>query len=359
MSTSSTPNFSSVITALRFPLILFVVAIHLVGEDLRLPQWGTSDWFYLYTTEFISHSLARIAVPMFFFISGYYAFYKKDWSQRSVWTAELKKRVKTLLVPYLLWNSLYIIILLSKTQLETRLGSGPHDPFYLTSIPEFLSYYWNEVIVYPLWYLRDLIVLCALSPILYRLITWSRGYILLPLFVCFLMAWECSFAEFGFGTISFFCFMFGGYLSIKQIDPLEKLQRVKYIAGLIALVTVFILPLLSQWSGYKTVESIYILTGSASALLLMQRVGRRAPEVLQRLSSLNQYVFFIYAVHTVLLVNWARGIVFRIPALREEGSGALLGYFLIGALTLTFSFACYAVMKKVAPRVLSILSGGR
>lgn len=147
MSTSSTPNFSSVITALRFPLILFVVAIHLVGEDLRLPQWGTSDWFYLYTTEFISHSLARIAVPMFFFISGYYAFYKKDWSQRSVWTAELKKRVKTLLVPYLLWNSLYIIILLSKTQLETRLGSGPHDPFYLTSIPEFLSYYWNEVIV--------------------------------------------------------------------------------------------------------------------------------------------------------------------------------------------------------------------
>lgn len=88
---------------------------------------------------------------MFFFISGYYAFYKKDWSQRSVWTVELKKRVKTLLVPYLLWNSLYIIILLSKTQLETRLGSGPHDPFYLTSIPEFLSYYWNEVIVYPLW----------------------------------------------------------------------------------------------------------------------------------------------------------------------------------------------------------------
>lgn len=70
MSTSSTPNFSSIITALRFPLILFVVAIHLVGEDLRLPQWGTSDWFYLYTTEFISHSLARIAVPMFFFISG-------------------------------------------------------------------------------------------------------------------------------------------------------------------------------------------------------------------------------------------------------------------------------------------------
>ena len=296
---------------------------------------------------------------MFFFISGYYAFYKKDWSQRSVWTIELKKRVKTLLVPYILWNSLYIIILLAKTQLETRLGSSPHDPFYITSIPEFLSYYWNEVIVYPLWYLRDLIMLCVLSPILYRLITWSRGYILIPLFVCFLMRWESRFADFGFGTISFFCFMLGGYLGSKQIDPLEKLQRFKYITGCIALGTVFILPLLSQWAGYKTIESIYILTGSASALLLMQQVGRKAPEILQRLSVLNKYVFFIYAVHTILLINWARGIVFRIPALREDGSGALLGYFLIGALTLAFSFACYAAMKKLAPRTLSLLSGGR
>lgn len=355
----STPSFSSVITALRFPLILLVITIHLIGYDPRIPQWGAPEWLYLYTTELISHCLAGIAVPMFFFISGYYAFYKKDWSQRTIWTVELKKRIKTVLVPYLLWNSIYIIILLLKTQLEAWLGSGSHDPFYLNSFTEFLSYYWNDVIVYPLWYLRNLILLCALGPILYRLITWSNGYILLPLFVCFLMRWESSLANFGFGIVSFFCFMFGGYLGIKQIDPLEKIQRFKYIIGATALGTVIILPLLFQWSGFRIIESIYILTGSASALLLMQQAGERMPKIFQQISGLNKYVFFIYAVHTILLINWARGIVFRIPALREDGSGALLGYFLIGALTLAFSFACYAAMRKLAPRTLSLLSGGR
>jgi hypothetical protein len=92
---------------------------------------------------------------------------------------------------------------------------------------------------------------------------------------------------------------------------------------------------------------------------LMQYIGRRSPEVIQRLSDLNKYVFFIYAVHTVLLVNWARGIVFRIPFLSEDGSGAVLGYLLIGVLTLAFSFASYTVIKKIAPRTLAILSGGR
>ena len=64
-------------------------------------------------------------------------------------------------------------------------------------------------------------------------------------------------------------------------------------------------------------------------------------------------------MHTVLLVNWARGIVFRIPFLSEEGSGAVLGYLLIGGLTLAFSFVSYAIIKKIAPRTLAVLSGGR
>jgi len=128
MSKPSTSSFSAVITALRFPLIIMVVAIHLISDKLTLPQWGAPNWLYIYVSEFLSHSLPRIAVPMFFFISGYYAFYKKDWSQRSVWTVELKKRVKTLLIPYLLWNSIYLVILLAKTQVGLRLGVGGRGP---------------------------------------------------------------------------------------------------------------------------------------------------------------------------------------------------------------------------------------
>ena len=100
MSIKSTTSFSSVITALRFPLILLVVAIHLISSTAISPT-GTTGWHfvYLYISELISHNLADIAVPMFFFISGYYGFYKKDWRQEAVWSVELKKRAKTLLLP--------------------------------------------------------------------------------------------------------------------------------------------------------------------------------------------------------------------------------------------------------------------
>ena len=184
MSKTSTSSFSAVITALRFPLIIMVVAIHLISDKLTLPQWGAPNCLYIYVSEFLSHSLPRIAVPMFFFISGYYAFYKKDWSQRSIWMVELKKRVKTLLIPYLLWNSIYLVILLAKTQVGLRFGFSASDPFYITSVTQLLSYYWWDVIVYPLWYIRDLMVLCALGPILYQLLTWTSGLEAISSFRC-------------------------------------------------------------------------------------------------------------------------------------------------------------------------------
>lgn len=358
MSIKSTTSFSSVITALRFPLILLVVAIHLISSTAISPT-GTTGWHfvYLYISELISHNLADIAVPMFFFISGYYGFYKKDWRQEAVWSVELKKRAKTLLLPYILWNSLYLLLLLSKTQLETVLNLGTKDPFHITSLPQLLHYYWDDVIIYPLWYIRNLIVLCLFAPILYRILSWSKGYILIPLLVAFIWCWDLGIT--GLNTLPFFCFMLGGWLGIKQIDPLEKLQRVKYLVAVIALGLVFCLPLLPPSSIVPILGRIYILTGSASALLLTQYIAERRPAITLRLSQWSKYVFFIYAVHTVLLVNWARGIVFRVPFLREDADGALLGYFLIGVLTLAFSLTTYAIIKRIAPRTLAILSGGR
>lgn len=82
MSTSSAPgSFSNVVSLLRFPLILLVIAIHALGSELRLPE-GSNP--YIYISELLSHGIARIAVPLFFFFSGYYTFYHKDWSLPTV-----------------------------------------------------------------------------------------------------------------------------------------------------------------------------------------------------------------------------------------------------------------------------------
>ena len=68
-------SFSEIASFLRVPLMVLVVCIHGVGSGIQtidfvnhLPILSIEN-VYTYITELLSHSLARIAVPLFFFIS--------------------------------------------------------------------------------------------------------------------------------------------------------------------------------------------------------------------------------------------------------------------------------------------------
>lgn len=348
-------SFSSVVSLLRFPLILLVVAIHAVGNDLRAPD--ATGYIYIYISELISHGIARIAVPLFFFFSGYYTFFRKDWSLPATWRKEWPKKARTLLVPYLLWNTLYLLILLGKTQLALTLGAEPKDPFFIPNLPQLLSYYWGEVIVYPLWYVRDLLTLTLLAPLAYWLLRLSRGWVVVLPLLAYLGGWDCGVP--GLGTTSILFFLLGAWAGERGADPIALLAPGRYLVGALALATVLPLPFLSASPYHALVEGLYTLVGGATALFLGRAILLRRPRLASALQGAERYVFFIYAVHTVLLVNWARGLVFRIPFLREDAPGALLGYFLLMGLTLAFSFGTYLLLKRFAPRVLAILCGGR
>lgn len=169
---SHSPTFSEIASFLRVPLIVLVVCIHALGSesasiDLSQISHAPSQFIYTYVTEFISHSLARVAVPLFFFISGYYTFFRTDWSDRSMCFLVWKKKVHSLVLPYLLWNSLYLCLLLSKTAISEYLGLGLNDSFSIPDIQTFFSFFSTQVIDYPLWYIRELIILTLLSPIIY------------------------------------------------------------------------------------------------------------------------------------------------------------------------------------------------
>ncbi|MDE6688612.1 MAG: acyltransferase [Prevotella sp.] len=100
------------ISYLRFPLTVGVVFIHFslangldvhgVRRGLENPEW------YFFIVNFISVVLARIGVPLFFIISGFLFFYHKEFS-KDTYKQNLKTRVRTLLIPFLLWNVIAII----------------------------------------------------------------------------------------------------------------------------------------------------------------------------------------------------------------------------------------------------------
>lgn len=88
---------SSVISVLRFPLIVGVVCIHSgMGAFLQYLLGGICG---------------KLSVPIFLLISGYLFFREGSYElTKELWISKLKKRIFSLLVPYLLWNFIGYII---------------------------------------------------------------------------------------------------------------------------------------------------------------------------------------------------------------------------------------------------------
>lgn len=90
---------------LRFPLICIVVLIHTLQADEHV-EFGILYHDALY---FFQESIGRSAVPVFFVISGYMFFYKVAGLTTEIYKSKLKRRVKSLLIPYLIWNALALL----------------------------------------------------------------------------------------------------------------------------------------------------------------------------------------------------------------------------------------------------------
>lgn len=141
------PHISKTISATRFPVILGPVMIHCQTAFDRTP-------FRLFWGEMFG----RITVPLFFIISSYLFFQNFDGSIQS-YLIKFKKRVTSLIFPYILWNLLAFLfywmrgetcpqnILESFWVVDYHSGHSPADG--------------------PLWFLRTLILMLPITPLMY------------------------------------------------------------------------------------------------------------------------------------------------------------------------------------------------
>lgn len=89
-------------------LLIMVILLHyrVFNDDLLINFWGGGD--LVDTQQFICQ-LCKIAVPLYFLMSGYFLYNKKKLTS-STYKQILIKRVKSLIVPYLLWNLASLIL---------------------------------------------------------------------------------------------------------------------------------------------------------------------------------------------------------------------------------------------------------
>ena len=133
------------ITYLHFIMSVLVILIHSINNETKFERFFS-----------VENGIGQFAVPLFFVISGFLFFRNIKSTNDAI--EKLKRRVYTLLIPYLLWNLIYYAI-----HLFLKPGSG-------ISINELLeaafTYKYNPAF----WFMYQLILLSIISPVLYYLL---------------------------------------------------------------------------------------------------------------------------------------------------------------------------------------------
>lgn len=115
---------------------------------------------------FFSDSITRFAVPMFFMMSGISFF--KDYNNKKYLT-KIKSRIFTLVIPYLLWNTIWMIWEIFTSYSFIAQFSTDTVPYSLTfiNILKGIFFYGCNV---PFWFIFDLIIFTFSAPIVFLII---------------------------------------------------------------------------------------------------------------------------------------------------------------------------------------------
>lgn len=350
---------SRALTWLRFPLALLVVLIHTAYTSNK------SD-FAFYLGKFFSENLASIAVPTFFFMSGYLFFAKYEKFGRKEYVTMLNKKSKTLLFPYLIWNLItYAYIVIWHLISDRTVGDIPpwdlyrifwavNDGHVATSLLGYKFSILCSPICGVLWFIRDLMVAMLLSPIIWLIVKNLRLWAL----VIFLVPWimKIGIPVKGFGLMALCFFPLGGTFSICGKNLFKPI--IKYGKYFVALFIV-LLGVSTFLSFNRDVPGLlsYLMILSGLVFLFYIAYSRVDKFVDNTIIKLGETSFFIYVFHTCFVFNPLRFVIDPIGAIPYIG--CTLAYVLSFATRVTVCVGVYYLMKRICPSILAILVGNR
>jgi len=332
MSGAVSRETSVKIVNLSFFFVLLVVAGH-VG-------WCADGVFGQVVRCVLVRSLARVSIPFFFAVSGFFLaahFQEPDWWRRAV-----RRRVGTLLAPYVFWLTVYALVMLAWTgRWVAGAGGFGFNPCRLPMVG-------------PLWYVRCLMAFVLFSPLLKRAVErwglwWIGAAYLVNVVLSVLTGRGILEYEAGLGGLlgygvsieGIVYFSAGIYL---QAHPLRGgLGRVPALALLTGVLLVAVRAVLEGCHVALPLHPSVLISPFLLVGLWRYAPARAWP------AWLSACTFPIYLVHAIVLnVLWQAGL------LRNA-----VGQWSAFALGIAVPIALYHVMRKYLPRVSTFAFGGR
>jgi len=353
---------SKTIDFLRFPLIIGVLFIHNQGTELvvRGVQIGSNQFLPLhyYCEHFFSNVVGSIAVPLFFFISGFLFFLNVTHFDTISYKNKLRARVKTLLIPYLLWNLATVIYyyVMRKTGIYT--SEQPVINFryiFECFVGKGVDNYFFGPISFQFWFIRDLMVACLLSPIIYFFCKKLKIYGVIILGLLWLS--KCWFHYGGVSCMSnIFFFAVGALMGINKrniIDDFAKIRNMSFLAYFVFALSDL---LTKEYCFNEYFHRIGILFGIVSCFNLVALLFDKG-----RIKSspfFSAASFFVFAIHEPFLLGNIAKLSFQI--LKPESDLLITAlYFSNVVLTSVIALGLYWCLRRFSPKICKIITGGR
>ena len=291
-------------------------------------------------------SVAVACVPVFFVLSGYLFFRGVERFSPRIYKEKLCRRVRSLLVPYLLWNLIAAGTLFVKAKFLGYPGFGVVTAHGID--PErFLCGFWNLTDGFPyefaFWFIRNLIVIVVLSPVAWLLA--SKRWIL-----------PCVFAVLIAGNYNLYgleYFSVGALITRQQINL--STSRISLLFFIIVTLLLTFIPTIPHVTyTLQIARNLLGINVFYNAACKISTTGWGRTKWFQSLVSAT---FIIYAAHSLYCTLLRKTVSTLIGVTTLPTS--LLSYLLTWLLLVLSTWCISIFLHRCFPRLTLLLTGGR
>ena len=285
--------------------------------------------------DFFSY-LAVIAMSWFFFISGYLFFRNFEMSK---FKDKLLSRCRTLLIPYIIWNTFSVLLQMLK-------GGNVLKDGALSFIKDnYVFAFGGGCANGPLWYIFRLIEFVILAPMIYYIIRNNKiGFVAIAVvFILNLLNGTGYFEFWYFVPI----YMLGSWIGLNFYSDLERTciaidghKLVFTLALLVAIVELLMNLVIGSVSYWVRIVCLIPL------LYIIRRHSFGPPKAYTKIG------MFLYCVHDIIF-----RIVRNIITLFDMNM--VLSWLVLIASSTVVIVVAWIILRRYMPRTLNLLTGGR
>ena len=346
-----TPFFSEKLKVISFLSIIIVFYLHAGYPDevvatMKIP---------VVVRSCIAGIFGPCAVPMFYAISGYLFFYGVTDVQKIC--EKMKKRIRTLIIPFVIAALFFPLFFM---MMEFVPGAAKHinsdsyiEKFSTMPILKILmSLFYDSgngmPWAYHLWFMRDLVIIVALSPLLYYLRRWTRYWSIAIVLVFYILFPQVQF------SYAMYWFVAGSYV----MDILGKLPRRIVVIMFVGFLLMAIYRQIYAYDAWKYFRIIEISLGVSSLWCIYDLFVSEKYRLISTplLNTACQFTFFLYLYHEPAFHIIVKGIPL---ILGENWFGYTMSFLLSPIIMAPIGISIGYAIKKYIPTIYGIIVGGR